>query len=397
MDPQPTPLSAAAARLNRLAIVLGIDPEEGEGPRRALRMRALVAAAMAVPLYLVFTLGNLLVYPSFSMAAVSAASAALAGLALLTLRIRSDPSMAGHWLIAALTVQVFGDMMVNGGMQSPSAPLALMIVPAAIAVCGLRAFWPWVFVALSSLVSICASDATDLLPASPMPPQWQSIGRLLALGVGMGVCATLVIVYEKQAMIAIARLRAERARFRHDALHDPLTGLPNRSYLLAHSEVVLAEAGQNGGSCALFYFDIDRFKQINDRHGHALGDALLTEFGARLSSRLRDGELAARLAGDEFVVIAVTPDDGQGVAELTRRLRTITRDTFDLATHRLDVEMSVGHACFPADADTLERLLQIADARMYEDKLGRAGSTAHQAGERSGPDRNKARSLSLVK
>jgi len=169
------------------------------------------------------------------------------------------------------------------------------------------------------------------------------------------------------------RKQAEEA-LAHQALHDALTGLPNRTLLYDRLDRVIAASRRNQGTFALLLMDLDRFKEINDTFGHAAGDALLQELGPRLQRLLRESDTVARpegdahddvavarLGGDEFAVIL--PDaDGLGARAVADRILLELRRPFVVDGQELDIGASVGIAIFPEHGDTADHLLQHAPA-----------------------------------
>ncbi|HEY1508601.1 MAG TPA: diguanylate cyclase, partial [Solirubrobacteraceae bacterium] len=121
---------------------------------------------------------------------------------------------------------------------------------------------------------------------------------------------------------ALARLRDEE-RMRHDAVHDPLTGLANRTLLRDRLEHALARSRRDGGDTAVLFIDLDNFKQINDAYGHAAGDVALVAVSNRLRTAVRPGDTVARLGGDEFVVICERVDEHAALAVGARVLEAV--------------------------------------------------------------------------
>ncbi|MCZ2805223.1 diguanylate cyclase [Modestobacter sp. VKM Ac-2983] len=180
-----------------------------------------------------------------------------------------------------------------------------------------------------------------------------------------------------------ARVDRER-RTAHLAHHDELTGLPNRAHVLEHLNLELRRARRSGGSVAAVLLDLDDFKAVNDRFGHAVGDAALVGAAARLRSAVRAGDLLGRLGGDEFLVVlaglpgGAQPDDAgrPSAAEMVQRVQEHLRAALDtplqLPGTVLRIRASSGAAVFPADADDPASLLASADAAMYRTKRGPA-------------------------
>ena len=162
-----------------------------------------------------------------------------------------------------------------------------------------------------------------------------------------------------------ARTLAERL---HDqAFRDPLTGLPNRKLLEDRFSQAAGRLQRNGASVLVAVVDVDDFKQVNDTHGHAVGDQLLCEVGRRLQAAVRGTDTVSRMGGDEFVVLAEEcgPD---ALARLADRLLGACNTPLDIDGHALQVGLSIGVARGAAPVDGLDGLLRAADAAMYRAK-----------------------------
>jgi diguanylate cyclase (GGDEF)-like protein/PAS domain S-box-containing protein len=170
------------------------------------------------------------------------------------------------------------------------------------------------------------------------------------------------------------------AQLEHQAFHDTLTGLPNRKLLLDRVAQALVRAERREGSVALLFFDLDRFKLVNDSLGHAAGDALLVEAAERVRSAVRDEDTVARFGGDEFVVVCEqlgTRDDALLVAERIRRAFSLP---FVVDGQEVFAGASVGVA-FARPGQSRDSLMREADAAMYEAKQrGGADSVVWQEG-----------------
>jgi diguanylate cyclase (GGDEF)-like protein/PAS domain S-box-containing protein len=165
--------------------------------------------------------------------------------------------------------------------------------------------------------------------------------------------------------------RAER-ELEHLASHDPLTGLPNRHHLQRELQHALDNAARSDGSLALLYLDLDGFKAANDRGGHSAGDRVLREVADRLQQGIRHGDLIARIGGDEFVVLLSGCHDAAAARDIANMLRARLHSPHSLPDGPLQLDASIGVACFPADGNDLESLLAHADRAMYADKRLRA-------------------------
>jgi diguanylate cyclase len=208
---------------------------------------------------------------------------------------------------------------------------------------------------------------------------------------GAVACSALVVVRQLVAFADNARLLEQldakvvelggllrerddlAARLRHQTLHDPLTGLANRTLL--NGELLEALAGQ--AAVAVVLVDLDGFKPVNDRYGHGTGDELLVAVGRRLRSCARQGDVVARLGGDEFVVLLRGPADevGRFAEELARRVVGVLGRPFTLDPVTVRISSSVGVAS-SGPGHTADELLQAADGAMYQAK--RSGKNCYR-------------------
>lgn len=173
------------------------------------------------------------------------------------------------------------------------------------------------------------------------------------------------IAYIHRALVGHLRSRRHLASM---ARHDALTGIGNRLLLDDGLRAELSRLRRSGGLAALHYLDLDGFKGVNDGLGHQMGDLLLQEVAKRLAGLLRGGDLAARIGGDEFVVLqagCAHPDEAQLLA---RRLGRAIATPFSLAGREIAISTSVGVAIAPADGSTPETWLAAADAALYRAK-----------------------------
>jgi diguanylate cyclase (GGDEF)-like protein len=170
--------------------------------------------------------------------------------------------------------------------------------------------------------------------------------------------------------------RATSDHFRHSSLHDPLTGLPNRLMLQQRLEHAAQRAKRSHSNSAILFADLDRFKQVNDTHGHQVGDELLLAVANRLASLVRPGDTLARFSGDEFVFLC---EDLASVADaetLASRIDQSFADPFSLGDLDLAITASVGTAYAGPGTDLSAQLLVDADIAMYQAK--RKGGAGHQ-------------------
>jgi len=155
---------------------------------------------------------------------------------------------------------------------------------------------------------------------------------------------------------------------RHQAMHDTLSGLPNRLQFSEALERAVGHAGSNGGCLAVLFVDLDHFKRVNDTLGHDFGDQLLKCAAQRLSACVRDGDLIARWGGDEFTVLVPRIPGPAEAASLAQRILQAFEAPFLLGDMSLQISASIGVASYPADGDDGQALLRKADMALYRAK-----------------------------
>ncbi|WP_394337696.1 diguanylate cyclase domain-containing protein [Ectopseudomonas oleovorans] len=174
------------------------------------------------------------------------------------------------------------------------------------------------------------------------------------------------------------QLRERERELRHAAFHDLLTELPNRRYLVERCESALAHAQRHNESVALMLIDLDHFKPINDRFGHAAGDLMLQVIAKRLREHVRAGDAVARLGGDEFAALICGSDAESQAREIAARLLAELSEPVHYGAERLRVTISIGVALYPSHANNFTGLYKIADQALYRVKeLGRSGARVH--------------------
>ena len=165
---------------------------------------------------------------------------------------------------------------------------------------------------------------------------------------------------------------ANEERIRHQAYHDPLTGLPNRASFVEHLEEAIRRSKRFGWSLAVMFLDLDRFKRVNDSLGHEAGDELLRIAARRLHGCIRESDMLFRMGGDEFTVLLENVKGPEEAAMVAARMIPAIAEPVELKAHELTATASIGIALYPKDDESGERLVKRADTAMYRAKeLGR--------------------------
>jgi diguanylate cyclase (GGDEF)-like protein len=230
------------------------------------------------------------------------------------------------------------------------------IVAASVATIGLTSF---------AIIAIVRTEAVSTV---------KLFGAIWPLVLTSAVAVILVMsVLYRSLLEVVEELQAREAAAQHAALHDPLTGLPNRALMEDRLEHALNMCRRGGEKIALLMLDLDGFKRVNDSHGHAVGDELVRQVGARLKSLLRDSDTVARIGGDEFTILQVGPKDERDVRRLCERTIAIIRKPFSIGDLEVEVSASIGAALVGSGADTSAELLRKADQLMYRAKSSGRG------------------------
>ena len=220
----------------------------------------------------------------------------------------------------------------------------------------------------------------------------QRIGRIVLIvdlvtllaGISLAIGGAVVVTRYQRA------LYSESEHNRYQALHDPLTDLPNRTVFQDRTSVALRAAARSGATVAVLLLDLNRFKEVNDTLGHQYGDYLLLQVADRLRASLRDADSVARLGGDEFAILLPISGWGEALAA-TQRVGAALQEPFSMYDIALDVNASIGIA-LAEPGDDVETLLRHADVAMYEAKAAHHPFARYEA---SRDDNNLSRLVLL--
>lgn len=166
----------------------------------------------------------------------------------------------------------------------------------------------------------------------------------------------------------LAELAQQEMQARYLALHDTLTGLPNRRLLQDRFRQAIAGAMRHRKPLALLLLDVDGFKWVNDKLGHAVGDRLLVSMVQRLTHGIRAGDTACRYGGDEFVLLLSEIDHLEAAADVAKKIGTRLAAPYFAGGYRIQISVSIGAAVYPFDGHTYETLMAHADKAMYRNK-----------------------------
>jgi diguanylate cyclase (GGDEF)-like protein len=211
-----------------------------------------------------------------------------------------------------------------------------------------------------AMVSIVKDNAAERI---------ELFGSVWPIALTSAVAIILVMSFLYRSLVDLVdELEAREASAQHQALHDQLTGLANRALLEDRLSQALTRYRRSGEQVALLMLDLDRFKQVNDTLGHNAGDKLVAEVGERLRSLVRETDTVARIGGDEFAIVQVSPKGEADVRRLCERIISVIRQPFLIGDREARVGVSIGAVFANKDVAEASELMRKADITMYRAK-----------------------------
>ena len=232
----------------------------------------------------------------------------------------------------------------------------------------------WVF-AVSGFFAIAVSvNLFERINQFPRTYEKWQLDELFSLLLCAGVVSLFFLAIRTRQLAREITRREVAEKLAHDsARHDPLTGLANSRRFREALTLAIESARQNEGSCAVLFIDLDRFKPVNDTHGHAVGDEVLMDVARQIAQAAPAGATAARLGGDEFGVIVLAVPGRESVLFLSQRLSRDIGKARAVGEVQVEVGATVGIAIFPDDGHDADSLINAADQAMYAAKPSRRG------------------------
>jgi diguanylate cyclase (GGDEF)-like protein len=174
-----------------------------------------------------------------------------------------------------------------------------------------------------------------------------------------------------------AAIQEQEETARHRVLHDALTGMPNRILFNDRLEHGLAQSLRHGRPLAVMFIDLDGFKEVNDKYGHDVGDAVLQVMATRLQEHTRSEDTASRHGGDEFLYLLAEPGNHQSIVSIAERMIRLIQEPCHVSSHGTEVSVSldasIGISISPKDGITVDKLVKSADSAMYRAKRRKSG------------------------
>ncbi len=279
-------------------------------------------------------------------------------------------------IIASTAAVLFGGILITGG-PAKTEVLPLITVPVVLAfmIVGQRTGMIWTVIVGAINYLLVAMDYMGFDFMNVAPPEAQKQLRVFNWSYSFFTIVLLVMIYEAMNRRLTQERNIERERFRHMAMHDTLTGLPNRKYFDEALQSTLALADRSKSSVAIGLLDLNGFKPINDEVGHDAGDIVLQVVSQRMQEALRKSDKVARLGGDEFAFILNNVTSSDDVASVCDKILSAIATPIEINDQglRLTVSGSMGIALFPGDTRDENELRVFSDKAMYSAKRSKSG------------------------
>ncbi len=271
------------------------------------------------------------------------------------------PAGEKFWGIASIVMD-FETILEAAGLPDPDASYLVAIRGRDGLGAEGEVFWgdPGLFARDPAIMEVSLPNGSWQIAAYPVHG-WTPGSEALWLRGGAALIALLL------SSLALVVVR-DSQRLRHLALHDPLTGLPNRHLFNRRVEQAIAQARRHRRKLALAVLDLNRFKPVNDRFGHLAGDYVLQEVALRVESRIRLEDTLARTGGDEFTLLLVEIGDSRDAVTVAENLAEAIRQPFYWRSQEITIAVSIGIAIYPDHGKDMEALFQHADQAMYQAK-----------------------------
>jgi len=362
-------------------------------PRELERLRAELVVTFDL-IFLVITVGvAIIMATAMDLPAVGreAALVVMPGMAvglaasLAAVRFAAAYDLAAHMTVATVFATMAVSALMLGGIESSVLALWVMAPIVAGLLCGRRACTAWSAAVIATGAALFFLQASGTAEFPALDPATYRATTLINLTIACIGAAAVVGAYETINANLRRTIALERTKFRYQAGHDILTQLPNRRLFMELQETALRRADRTKQKVGLFIIDLDDFKNVNDRHGHPAGDRMLHIVGLRLRRFLRVTDAVARLGGDEFAVLVELLDSADDARTFAERLQSELSGKVEIGPGVVGtLSASIGVALYPDDGDTVEELLEAADAAMYAAK--QQGGGRHGFAERAADD-----------
>ncbi|WP_101758252.1 GGDEF domain-containing protein [Oceanicoccus sp. KOV_DT_Chl] len=260
------------------------------------------------------------------------------------------------------------NMLMGFNWTSPNLAAMIFIPTWTLLICGKKYGLAWSVITALYFVALYFIEPLQL--NFPVLFDNQTLAQLRISGwlSAIGLLTLCLYIFQDNYSSLNIFLEQERERFKHESLHDPLTGLANRTLFHKRATIALDHALEENCKAGILYIDLDKFKPINDLHGHHIGDKLLQAVAERIRTSIRSSDTAARLGGDEFAVILFGVAEIESIDYVAEKIKHSLNEPLTIDGIDLIPSGSIGLAIAPTDGKNLDDILRSADTAMYQAK-----------------------------
>lgn len=271
-----------------------------------------------------------------------------------------------YGLAAYMGIAVPG--LFSGGYTSPSLQLTLVIPVWLFIMAGRRSGLVWAGIIFATHFAFFVATAQGYPFVQVMEPNQILPSHFVVWTLTCSMVVACLYLYDYHNQGLQARLSKERSEYAHEASHDTLTGLANRSRFYERLQAALDFGREERYKTAVIYIDLDNFKPINDEHGHHVGDEALKIIANKIPSAVRSTDTVARMGGDEFAVVMQAQGNTHTLRGIVNDILTLICEPILVDSHKLLVSASIGVVLAPDQGRDVDELLKLADAAMYKAK-----------------------------
>jgi diguanylate cyclase (GGDEF)-like protein len=278
---------------------------------------------------------------------------------------------ANMYALTTLLSTVFPCLITGGVKESPYLAMVLVVPIFLFLIAGRVRGVQWSILSSILVSGILMLEHSGVTFPQAIPEAHLPTFTLITFTTTLSLLVMGLFTYESSFESFTARLSAERSQFAHEATHDPLTGLSNRTLFYQRASEAVDYALSHKHKAAILYVDLDDFKRINDAGGHKAGDEILSLVAQRLEIAVRSIDTVARLGGDEFAVVLHGLEQTNHAYFAADKLRRVLDEPFAMGGQTICAPGSIGVAVAPDDGEDVDDLLRHADADMYREKASR--------------------------
>lgn len=308
------------------------------------------------------------------------------GIVVYLLQVQGFYKIAAHLMIFSMVSLVLLGILISGGpSQSPFIKVVLFLPVIIFYLLGLKNGMTWTIFIVIALSALFFLEAQAYIFKNTIPESIRLEISGLIYMIGFISISSMILIYENTFIGLQAQQQKSQAQTRYLATHDKLTGIANRTFFYSELEASFEkiQGNKTPKQLALLYMDLVGFKEVNDTHGHHVGDVVLQRIAKNLEAGVRGTDLVARHGGDEFVILLRMVKDSESIEFIANKIAEIVSQKIETSGLSIQVFPSMGIAFYPEHANDLVALEKLADKAMYHAKSEKRDWKIHEGASSS--------------